>query len=343
MWRCARVSVLFLGALVCGACAERRPAITMISAAQVSGRELWVATDDGALMSLDLDTGARPSLVSENVVSIAKSHQRIWLLRTVPSGRVSIARVVDGVPRDVAQYARDADDVPITLLVRDESVAVLSTASVRLFAGGRWSVRRLTTPIRSLGHVVVGAPRTGDSLYLGFDHGEWGGGVVRVNTATGAVSGLAQAGERSYCDWPLAAACGPTTAIIADPQHSDCVIAAQGLVHFSPSGEILRVCGDTVTQLYEREYQTANRNPYSAGTVPFFALMPTPRGFLAAGGDELYRFEDRAPTVRDLPRLRRRGQIWLAEDRANRVVLVGTEVRRRYSVSRFSILFAPMD
>lgn len=343
MWRSARVTALFLMVLFGGACAEQRPAITMISAAQVSGRALWIATDDGTLMSLDVDTGAHHSRVSENVVSIAKAHRHIWLLRAVPSGRVSVAQVVDGAARDVAQYVPDADDVPITLFVRDESVTVLSTTSVRLFAGGRWSVRRLTTPMRSLGNVVVGAPHMGDDLYLGFDRGEWGGGVVRIDTATGAVSGLAQAGERSYCNWSLAAACGPTTAIIADPQHSDCVIVAQGLVHFSPSGGILRVCGDTFTQLYEHQYQAANQNPYSAGTIPFFALMPTPRGFLAAGAGKLYRFEGGEPTVSDAPRLRRRGQIWLAEDRANRVVLVGTEVRRRYSVSGFSILFAPMD
>lgn len=315
----------------------------MISAAEVSGRDLWIVAHDATLMSLNLDTGVRQPAVSENVVGIARSRDDIWLLRALPDGRVSIARVVDGAARNVAAYAPEANDVPITLFTRGESVTVLSTNSAHSYSEGGWSTLHLATPIRSVGNVVVGAPSAGDNVYLGFDRGEWGGGVVRIDMATGAVSGLVQVGEIAICGGALREACGPTTAIIADPRRHDCVIVAQGLVHFIPWGRILRVCGDTVTQVYQHQYRAADANERSEMTVPFFALAPTRRGFLATGAGKLYRFEGGEPVVTDAPRLTRRGDIWAAEDRVNRVVLVGAEVRRQFSVSGFSILLARMD
>jgi hypothetical protein len=81
-------------------------------------------------------------------------------------------------------------------------------------------------------------PLDGQALYVGFNAGEFGGNLLRVDLATGAVHDLAS---------------GPVTGVIPDPVAQQCVLVSVGLEHMIMSyGRILHVSGDQAAVKFEK-------------------------------------------------------------------------------------------
>jgi len=100
--------------------------------------------------------------------------------------------------------------------------------------------------------VSVASPQEGNSIYVGFDVGEWGGGLQQVDLNAGVVTNIERRDTKNPCDGPLNRECDPVTGVIPDPQNRECVLASVGLVHLGISnGRILRVCGSQVTLVSE--------------------------------------------------------------------------------------------
>jgi len=183
--------------------------------------------------------------------------------------------------------------------------------------------------------------RLEDALYIGVNAGEWGGGLRRVDLATGAIEVL-QAPDGELCGGLLNAECDPVTGLASDPVRPGCVLVTTGLVHFIARGEILRVCGASIERVYRKPYTietiwSSDDDGGIAGTVPFFAAAVSENAVWAVGADGLYRFgREGTPELRRFPMYRASGIDWSHPD----VVLIPTDMNGRHSVSGSSLLIA---
>lgn len=179
----------------------------------------------------------------------------------------------------------------------DQRVIAVSRGRLVVSAGGRQRAVNLSTPLT--GPIVRTAPfDTGTTLLLGLAKGEWGGGLERIDTSTGAVSEVPGLG-------------GPINGVGPEPGRPGCVVATVGLVHFFSSGQVVEACGDEVRRLYYKPYtmQTswpANPAKLPFETVPFYTLTAAADGLWLAGGDGLYAIAaDRPITFRTMPSFER--------------------------------------
>jgi hypothetical protein len=171
-------------------------------------------------------------------------------------------------------------------------------------------------------------------LYVGINAGEFGGGLVRF-PLTG---GRAEIIDKSE----------PVTGLALDPASPDCILASVGLVHFAPSGSIVRICGKGIALAYAKPYtldpdwRFDPAHPAEAyPSVAFFSLGDSPDGVWAVATDGIYRFGTApVPAFTAFPRsfnLAPGGVDWSNPA----FVLVPTTMNRRFSVSGASLILVP--
>jgi len=181
-------------------------------------------------------------------------------------------------------------------------------------------------------HPITSVLVTSESLFVGFNAGEWGGGLQRIDRKTGKVAIIGR--NR-----------GPVNGIAVSPWNSNCLVVAIGLVHFSPRGRIVEICGDVVRPMYLKPYgpqpsATSQRGePFS--TVAFFGLVREVDALWASGIDGIYRIgQDGAAQLTPLPTFKRVGSVFVSFD-FPRLVLALTDVNRRRSISGRVPIIAP--
>jgi hypothetical protein len=179
--------------------------------------------------------------------------------------------------------------------------------------------------------VLAALHATPDQLFVGFNDGEWGGGLRRIERATGRFETIG----KGDCGDLLDPHCRPVHGMETLPWKPDCILAAVGLVHFLPEGHLVRVCGTKVTLAYskaiesgfEREGQSPN------GSVAFFGLARQGDVLWAAGVNGLYRVRAVGPVdMVPMPRFKPVGNFHVSFDVPGIVLLV-TQINRRASVS----------
>ncbi len=165
-----------------------------------------------------------------------------------------------------------------------------------------------------------------DSVLVGINNGEWGGGLKRVDRKTGAISEVgSQFGD-------------PVTAMTAEPGKDNCAVVSVGLVHMLSNGGIYEVCGDTVRLLYSKPYRPAAPPGMvalstDADTVAFFGVSAVGRDLWAAGIDGVYKLGTDGTTVSvPLPKFQRIGGTGVSFE-VPQVVLVTTDVNTHKSLS----------
>lgn len=196
----------------------------------------------------------------------------------------------------------------------------------------------------AIGGAIASVHNLGDQFFVGFNGGEWGGGLTRIDRRRGTIRRI----ESDYaseipCSGPLNASCDPVNGIAAAPWNSRCVVVAIGLVHFLSHGRIAEVCGDTVKRLYFMPLKIDDRmgpdpgvtrgegEPFS--TVAFFGIERVGDALWAVGIDGLYRITQSGLGERvPLPEFKNADGVYVSFDGPG-LVLVGTEVNRRRSVS----------
>lgn len=205
-------------------------------------------------------------------------------------------------------------------------------------AGDSPKTATLSQPLPS--GLVTSVYMTPDSIFVGINAGEWGGGLRRIDRKSGKVSKIERNASGRPCGGPLNSDCDPVNAIVGEPWKENCIVAAVGLVHFVPSGRIVEVCGDEVRTIYSKPYATSlagnkvdwqDVEPFS--TVAFFGLTRKGNTLLAAGIDGIYRIEpggDARSTP--LPAFKQIGGIRVSFDLPD-VILILTDINGRRSMS----------
>jgi hypothetical protein len=185
----------------------------------------------------------------------------------------------------------------------------------------------------------------GDRVFAGINAGEWGGGLRRVDRKTGKVS-IIEKTNGKLCGGPLNTDCDPVNGITDEPWKPECVAVAIGLVHFSPHGRIVEICGDDIRRIYFRGLGDPSARKPESGDEPFeteafFGLVRTGKELVAVGVDGVYRFGiSKDPTRVPLPAFESIGNIGVSFAFPD-VVLVLTGINQRRSISGNVPLLVP--
>ncbi|MEE3627218.1 hypothetical protein UCD39_25090 [Nitrospirillum sp. BR 11752] len=143
---------------------------------------------------------------------------------------------------------------------------------------------------------------TTDRLWVGYNGGEWGGGLWRIDRTTGAVTKIKR--KPSFMGPGVGPFLSPVNAVAPLPwrrlgkdgrEQSGCLAVTIGKTYPEPSGEIGVVCGDVLTTLSKSPMDRAPDGRYESQThegpytVPMYGLIADGDALLASGMDGLYR------------------------------------------------------
>ena len=198
-----------------------------------------------------------------------------------------------------------------------------------------------------------------DGIFVGFNAGEWGGGLQRIDRQSGKVRTIASNLSGDLCGGPLNTDCDPINSIVTSPWNDRCVVAAIGLVHFLPHGRVVEVCGRFVRRLYFSAYKMQgideppskhSYEPFSLGkilenephsTTAFYGLLARGDALWAIGIDGLYKIDrDGSAEITPIPEFREIGGVHVSFDLAD-MILVLTQVNQRRSVGGAVPLLVP--
>jgi hypothetical protein len=302
----------------------------------------------GGLVSFGITDNTRLVHFDGGVLDIAKSDHDLWVLRRDTEGRF-VVEVWRGNRFDhLAEIQLTVQDAPVALMGSAGLPAVLSEKAVHYLANDNtWRVVELKGKLRSGVQVSAASLQGGSSIYVGFDVGEWGGGLQRVDLKTGAVTDIERRDTKNACDGPLNRECDPVTGVIPDPQSKDCVLTSIGLVHLGMSnGRMLRVCGSQVTQVSEILLPDRENGTNKWGrTEAFYGIAPSLEGgFWGITYRSLHQFDAAGKQEREyaLPNLESVSGIRLSRALPG-VIVLQTDVNWAVSTSGYTPLVVPLE
>jgi hypothetical protein len=305
---------------------------SFISRAVYFDSKLWLLTDAGTLSNIVDGSGTQlavplPEPASEMwicdgelmVLTEARHEGESWTLRK----RSHESWII------VATIPRDRDDV-VGIGSSGKTVVLLTTRRMIDLVGGdqrsivlKWPKER-TAGITS---VLVKI----DSVLVGFNAGEWGGGLRRIDRKSGNISTIGHKAENEPCAGTLAE-CDPVNGIAMEPWNEGCAAVAIGLIHMMAHGSIVEVCGSAIRTIYSKPYSKLYRDDHYS-TVPFFGIIASNHKLLAVGSDGLYKIGPEGTVeVSALPKFERIGNVSVSFAVPD-VVLVVTGINQRHSVS----------
>ncbi|MGF6231000.1 hypothetical protein QFZ27_004955 [Inquilinus ginsengisoli] len=288
---------------------------------------LWLRGLDGSLASLTLPGGVRTSHFADSVIDLAVSDGKPVALRSISlnpidmeetfrpaGGKFVLSSWTGNGFEDSAPF--EPSEMPRALVVIDGRPMVLSPHRMIVHgADGRWRPKPLQGEIRD--HPIAEPPivlAVNGLLYIGHDFGEWGGGLQRLDPATGIVTNIERRDSKDLCAGPLNSDCDPVTGLIQAPGAPGCVLASTGLAHMtSQQGAILKLCGDQVSVVWEKAWMEQWPGGSVRQSEPFYGLAEgTPGEVWILGFRVLYRFDGTRTVKAPLPKPVKLGDVWIS-------------------------------
>jgi hypothetical protein len=259
-------------------------------------QHLWLRGGDGVLVRFDRTTGERVVL-GRDVIDILPDGDHLWALSGSREG--SMATLRDLRDEGFNWPALNLEQGPAGLVKGDGDLPdILATESLLVRGEGRWRRLSFAAPLTPSGWTAKAA---GGDLYVGYNRGEWGGGLRRIDPRSGAVSFVSNAGDG--CGGELNPACAPVVGLFSDRRAPDCVIVGTGLAHLGMrTGDVYRVCGTTISSVFstptpaERDQRTLAPQPW-----PLFALVETDDGWIGLSEDRYFRMRNDRVEERPMP------------------------------------------
>lgn len=270
---------------------------------------LWLRGASRQVVQIDRETGER-RVVATEVVDLLSDGPHLWTL-VAPSENDSAVRDL------LAPATRDRrlhfEGTSIALFTTDEGVGVLTTERVLLpDSTDGWTRRRLAASLDRYGSV---SPLVDDSLFVGYDKGEWGGGLRRIDAGTGTISIVTEASDE-LCGGKLNPECDPVVGVVADDKMQNCVSVGASLAHMSGRyGEVLRVCGDHITSVFSDALPVIPNSIVNrpGQTWPFDNFVAAEGGWVAVGQDRFARSRNGAVTTGAVPPLKPLAGLYASE------------------------------
>ena len=313
--------------------------------------ELWLRGVSGGLVSLNLSNDSRQVHFASGVLDMKRvGHDLLLMRRPAPNTREVVLSIWrEGRFDDFARSSTSAKDGLIALLSGTNGPTILSTRTIRVFSPDKqeWRQIKLKRKLRGGFQETAASPLSSNSIYVGFNTGEWGGGLQRIDLHTGAVTDIERRDSKQLCAGPLNSDCDPVTGVIPDPKNHDCILAAVGLVHLMSHGSILRVCGSDVSLVFEKSYTVDGLREGDKWemTEAFFGLVAAPNeGFWAISSGAFYRFgvDGAKKDEYRLPKLTPVSGIYLSRELPS-VIVLRTDANWAVSLSGYTPLVIPLE
>lgn len=308
-----------------------------IRRAVFADEKLWVLSDAGELRSISPeDRVVRKETVPDTTFDLCAQRGRA-VIATAPRnqpGNVGIRRRQGDGWEEIARLDL-TDEALVALVCEGDRVSVLTARRlIRLGAKGIAVPLSARVPAAALS-VVLSTPT---HIFIGFNAGEWGGGLVRIDQRTGEVRTLERNESDKLCGGPLNSQCHPVTGIAASPGRPACVVVAIGLIHMSGTGALVEVCGERISALHQE--RCSDDRTLAECSRPFFGLISEGDALLAVAPDKLVRLEaaGRAATI-PLPEFQTYGPFQISFGPS--YSLVRSNANQRHSVSGSTPMIVP--
>lgn len=327
----------FINAFVTPPEFEQHPT-NFISRAIFADDRLWMLLDDGSVMSLRASEAQPIKVPTETkVLDICKSANRL------------LAVTVSGEQWTIQQRLHDKWDLLATLSIDgealaavacnadDEAVTLVTNKRLLEFNGQDVHSVSLAKPLQAPFDNGT-ALATVDAIWVGFNAGEWGGGLTRIDRTSGMTTVIESNKSGDTCGGPLNPGCDPVNGIVKAPWNPKCVVAAIGVLHLMSRGRIVEVCGTSVRRLF---FKPLDPQPPKgtmddgepSSTVAFFGLARSGKTLTALSPGGYYQIQvGRRPKYHPLPKFQNRGGYFVNFDVPG-FVLVVTDVNMRMSLS----------
>lgn len=313
---------------------------------------LWILFLDGTLNTLDLKHGIKKVVAPEKLVFdiYRSSAKQLYLLSgaSLDARQLHIWQNTAAAWATLGELQRDGRDAVLGLKEYRDGLLILTQRKIYLQDGaGRSRIVQIKRALPAAYQTPFAVTDNG-YIYLGINHGEFGGGLIQVSIASGQVNGLEQKDKPDLCAGPLNSACDPVTGVIRDPADRSCVIASIGLRHFLEHGRLIRVCEKTVSVAFSKSYQRTPENKAEGSDKKFidqsteaiFDLVPGENDYWAVTGRGVYHFTPGSePKFHALPKLRSVSGITLSDEIAN-IIVVSTDINWAKSLSGYTPLIA---
>jgi hypothetical protein len=299
---------------------------------------LWLLSDAGQLSAIAEAGSKRVNTdLSEPVLDLCRNEGHVTVITGAPGKDWTLRQHINNNWSRMAVIASRGDELRAIHCADGAETVLTSSRLIRIDKGGEIQTTALSG---KLNHGTITATQdSGNDFYVGFDAGEWGGGLQRINKSTGAVVFVERNASGKPCGGPLNSDCDPVNGVAREPWNSNCLAVAVGLEHMSMmEGRIVEVCGEKIELLYAKphasEWADLSKKPVPiTETVAFYGLTADKDALWAVGADGLYRIDGNgAATATPLPPFITIGGIAVSFENPS-LVIVMTDANRRKSAS----------
>jgi len=341
-----RVFALAFSALIAGSSSAsqleptRAEQESFIRRAVFADGRLWLLSDAGRLSSIaDGGDSQVEAILPESVLDLWSQGGQPAIITCGHDGCTdwTLRERVDGLWTVTARVSTEGDRLVAVSHVGGIATLLTQRRIIEI-VGDRQTATALLQPLRT--RPIASVHIAPASIFIGFNAGEWGGGLQRIDRKTGEVWAIERNTSGELCGGPLNTECDPVNDIAAEPWKPECIAVAVGLVHFAPHGRIVEVCGDTVRRLYVKPYgkqppenEVTRKYDEPFSTVAFFGLKRRAGTLWAVGIDGIYRIGPEGVTQSaPLPKFKQIGGLSVSFDLPD-VVVVLTDINQRLSIS----------
>ena len=259
---------------------------------QLGGIVEGVATRDalflrhysGNLTRIDRATGER-SNPAQDVIDILIDGPHIWALTPTTEGAW---QVLDLRNTNNASRVIPVEGTLRGLFKTSTGLAVLTSTTAMLPSATGWTAVTLDEIIRERAEVLSPSDQ---SLYVGYDDGEFGGGLRQIDLTNGQVTNIDDSQPDQLCSGLINSSCDPVVGLVEAPDGSDCILTAIALSHLGMHyGRVVSACGQSLAFVYARDLWTpivtVGRLLGGEGdTWAFNDLVAAPNGWVATGSN----------------------------------------------------------
>jgi len=267
---------------------RRDPALGNLVEGIATRDALWVRGSSGKVVRINRATGER-SVLAENVIDILADGQRLWALAKKPDDAWQVFDLRN--PNEPA-IPVTPDSAPIALFSTSAGPGVLTSKTVLLSSDGVWKTLPLSETFFERATILSPSDNV---LYVGYDHGEFGGGLRRIDLNNGHVSLIDDSDPDQLCTGLMNTGCDPVVGIVASPKQPDCVLAGTSLHHLGMKhGRVVMTCEQSLTPVFSHKLwsplDTLNRLLSDNNqTWSFNNLVATSNGWVATGDTRYVR------------------------------------------------------
>ena len=307
---------------------------------------LWLR--GSGVASIDLEQETSTVSFESDVIDMAMIGNDLWVLhgRAGQPDQAMLSVLTSGKFVLRARLDVREGEEPLALFDVDATPAVLTRKAILRLEHADKQIRRtiLRGALRE-GYLTAYSPPESNVLFVGYNAGEWGGGLQRIDLATGTISVVESRALLETGESVLHKDLHPVTGLIHDQQNENCVLASIGLVHLSLSvGRIIRVCEDDVSVVFTRQTEVERFNQVKIKIdEAFFGLEAeqSTNGYWSASWRAIYNVRGDGATEYKMPRCNPLAGVYLSREIPGAIV-VATDANWAYSTSGYTPLIVPL-